>query len=75
MYTFCDVQTFHGRNWNATVFKNNAKVRTGNNAELMDFAADTTALLRDNNSRAPDKNTNARVQKRNPVGAGAVYDM
>ena len=39
------------------------------------IAADTTALLRDKNSRAPDKNTNARVQKRNLVGAGAVYDM
>lgn len=75
MYTFYDVQTFHGRNWNATVFQKKAKVRTGNNAELTDFPADTTALLRENNSRAPDKNTNACVHKRNPVGAGAVYDM
>ena len=49
MYTFYDVQTFHGRNWNATVFKNNTKVRTGNNAELMDFTPDMMELLRDNN--------------------------
>ena len=72
MYTFCDVQTFHGRNWNAVVYKNNAKVRTGNNAELMDFAPDMMALLRDNNSRTQDKNTNACLQKHNPIGARAV---
>ena len=52
---------------------NNAKVCTGNNAELINFDADMTALLGDNNFRMLDKNTNACVQNHNTIGVGAVY--
>lgn len=66
-------RTFRGRDWDTTAREYKAKVRTGDDAEQMDLAAEMVATLGDKYSRTLDKNAYARIQKYDLIGVGAVF--